>query len=255
MQPSYTICGCPVLIYIPLPALYTHDCCMLLCCALPLHCLSCHRAPTISCWTLCVHLQGPVHCTAAAGLCQDLWQCLPSFSWRYIRICAKGLGLQAALGMLYCSLGMLTQRTPSPSLPILHSFHSPLPSPPHLPSHPLPFLHPLPLTSPPSSHPLPPHIPSPSHPLSPHIPSPLTSPPPSHPLPPHIPSPLTSPHPSHFLPSPHLPCFYSPAGTEYKWQWKLSDGPPSGTTMEGSTEPTLILKHVRKQRSHIPYSL
>ena len=81
-------------------------------------------------------------------------------------------------------------------------------------------------------------------------PLPLTSPPPSllfplilsHPLPPHS---LTSPLPSHLLASPHLPCFYFPAGTEYKWQWKLSNGPPSGTTMEGSTEPTLILKHVR----------
>ena len=137
---------------------------MLLCCALPLHCLSSHRAPTISCWTLCVHLQGPVHRTAAAGLCQDLWQCLPSFSWRYVRICAKGLGLQAALGMLYCSLSIIRHVNAVHTLTLFAyssfpSLTSPLPSP-HLPSHPLPF----------------------SHPLPPHIPSPLTSPP-SHPLP------------------------------------------------------------------------
>lgn len=62
------------------------------------------------------------------------------------------------------------------------------------------------------------------------------------------------------LPLPIFPFLSSPTstpvphfstGTDYKWQWKLSDGPHSSTTMEGSAEPTLILKNVRKQGLYV----
>ena len=33
-------------------------------------------------------------------------------------------------------------------------------------------------------------------------------------------------------------------GVEYNWRWEVSGG--EGGTVEGSTEPTLVLSHVRK---------